>query len=387
MLSHDDHKLLYGSFSLNLLQLYFFTGFLANWTGLVNINNGILVACVAFVYIRKERTASFFSPLIIMYGVLTALSLINHWRWMPEAGLPAGARTMPIVFLAMLACRQLASPGLFERAITMNALPFALLIPFGAYIERGRYYSYFLNENILGATLQFAFAVGLCTFWERRFKWKSLVALFASVSIMVLGARRSMLLYCVPSVFMVNASTRRISLSNLAMVAMTVLLLFGFLLPIMTQRLSTRFGGEFSMMEQFEGIVSGDIKEKSASDRRAFIVLAFESANRSWLGYGNANFPHVVRQYAVVNLPEAGHPHSGLAESLITGGYPGMALYLLMLLYLLKIGHHDTLMRICLIWLFLQVFLASNLNNRMLWPMLAIAERELQMNWGGRIKS
>lgn len=387
LLSHDDNKLLYDSFALNLLQLYFLTGFLANWVGPVNINSGILVACITLGFLGRERTTSLFSPLIMIYGVLTALSLINHWRWLPEAGLPPGARTMPFVFLAMLACRQLARPGLFERAITMNAIPFALLIPYGAYIEAGRYYSLFLNENILGATLEFAFAVGIYAILGHRWEWKSLTALFASVAIMALGARRSMLLYCIPAVLIANVSERHKTKTNMALIALTLLLVSTVLVPIMTQRVGERFGGDFSLSEQIEGIIGDDIKDRSALERRAFIELAIESTRIDWWGYGNANFPYIVRRYGGITLSEEpGHPHSGFAESLITGGLPGLILYVMMLLYLLKIGHRDTLMRICLVWLFLQISIATNLNSRMLWPMLAIAERELQANWGGRSK-
>jgi len=45
-LSPDRRPILYGSLALNLLQLYFLTGALANYPGLVAVNAAILVAFV-----------------------------------------------------------------------------------------------------------------------------------------------------------------------------------------------------------------------------------------------------------------------------------------------------------------------------------------------------
>ena len=132
-LGRAEPKLLYKDITLDVLQLYFLTGFLANYVGLVRVNNAILVF-LAFAVFLKARATGLFSPLIIIYAILTALSLINHFRWLPEAGLPQGARTMPIVLLAMIACRACARRGLFERVVAVNALPLLLLMPIGAHI-------------------------------------------------------------------------------------------------------------------------------------------------------------------------------------------------------------------------------------------------------------
>ncbi|NCD40824.1 MAG: hypothetical protein EOL88_01895 [Bacteroidia bacterium] len=378
ILRHDNSKIWYDSKLLNLLQLYFFTGILANWGGLVFVNNVILLVCIISVFFfKKGRTISFLSPLTFAYGLLTLLSIVNHIRWLDDAGMPANARTMLFVFMAMIAFRQLAIPGFFERAINVNALPFALLIPLGHHGIGGRYYSYFLNENILGSALPFAYAVGLCSFAERRYEWKSMVALFASLAIMVLGARRSLLLYCIPSTLIVLVSIKKISLRDVCIVVILFLFFWGVVVPNMNSRLAERFGSNFSLVNHFNDIFYGVTDDKSASVRSEFIDISIKSANHDLLGYGNGNFRYIVEQFGGSNVPVAGHPHSGLAESMITGGYIGLVLYLFMLFYLIKIGYNDTVIRICMIWMFLGIFVETNLNNRIIWPLLAIAEKEL----------
>jgi hypothetical protein len=382
----DKHKLFYHNLPLNLLQIYFFTGFLANFVDLVCVNNYILILFTFFTFISfrfLKHKPKLFSPLLYFYAALTFLSLFNHLRFFPEVGFPQGARTMPITLLAMVTCRLCTVPGLFERAVTMNALPFVFLIPTGVYIEYGRYYSKFLTENILGSSLHLAFAVGANALWERRYNWKVIVAFFSSASIMFLGASRVMFIYFISSTFTLIISKRKFTFSQFSLATLLFFLVVIVAVPIMTVRQQDRFGADFSWKENVINVLTGETKDRSAIVRYRFNELAFCSINQNWLGFGNANFPYVIRNYAHsfwLLLPEAGHPHSGFGDSLITAGYPGLLLYIVMLLYLLRIGYKDRLMRLCLVWLFLQIFLSTTLNNRILWPLMAIAERELQLS-------
>jgi len=113
------------------------------------------------------------------------------------------------------------------------------------------------------------------------------------------------------------------------------------------------------------------------------LVISMEATRDHWLGFGHANFPYVCDLYGVGVDGNPGHPHATLAEVLIIGGYPGLAIYMIMLLYLLRIGRKDPIMRLCLLWLFLEVFIGTTFLGKIVWPLMAIAERELQMS--GRI--
>ena len=379
-LFRDSSANLYREGVLNVLLLYFFTGFLANYEVFVHINSAILVFLAAYAFLTPRRQTSALSPLITVYGLLTLISLANHCRWIPQAGLPQEARTMPVVLVAMIACRWCAVPGLFERAITVNAIPFLLLIPIGGHFEGARYYSTFLDENMHGQVLPLAFAVGLVAVWERRYQWRPLAALAASLMQMFLGAARKMFFFLLLSVFVIVTFNRKLSGRHVLLAVATLLLTLAIAMPLMTRRQQERLGGDFTWQDQISALLSREATDKSVYDRTGFIELAFNSVRHDWLGFGNGNFPYVVSCFGTSDLPEAGHPHSGLAESLITAGYPGAVLYLFMLAYLFRIGRHDQIMRICLIWLFLQVFVETTLSNRMLWPLLAIAERELQLS-------
>ena len=102
-----------------------------------------------------------------------------------------------------------------------------------------------------------------------------------------------------------------------------------------------------------------------------------------WLGFGHANFPYVFDLYSQGRLGETpGHPHATLAEALIIGGYPGMAMYIAMLIYLFRIGRKDPVIRLCLVWLFLGAFISTAFLDKITWALIAIAERELQMSDG-----
>jgi len=379
-IGRDNHKLLYEKTAQNLLQLYCLTGVLANFAGLVNINSAILVALVVASACSRTHNGSLFSPLIMLYGSLTALSLVNHIFWFPEAGLSERWRTMPIALLGMIACRSCAASGLFERCIWINSLPFLFLIPFGGHYESGRYISAYLNENMQGSLLPLAFALGLFALWGKRFNSKYMIALMSSSMSMLLGASRAAFLYLMSSVFVLSVSLIRLTLYRLAFVASLVILLVVVAIPVMTKRQQRRFGNDFMWGEHFALLIAGEANDNSSRDRLGFIELAFHAVDQNWFGYGNGNFAYVVKIYGNGSLPVAGHPHSSLAESLITAGYPGVVIYLAILLYLVKIGQRDMIMRIVLVWLCMQILLGTTLCSRLLWPMLAIAEYELQMH-------
>ena len=100
---------------------------------------------------------------------------------------------------------------------------------------------------------------------------------------------------------------------------------------------------------------------------------------KRWWGYGNGNFPLVMREYGPALAPAA-TPHSGILDSLVTGGYPGACVYLVMIAYLLWIGRRDPRMLFCGLWLVISMFVQANLNAKTLWPILVIGERELQLS-------
>jgi hypothetical protein len=394
LLGQDDGNLIYRSTALNLLQLYFFTGFLANFGDLVIISTlilGLFVFYVFSVFVIKKCHVPLFSPLIIIYSIITIISLGNHLVWMQEAGLPQGARTMPVVLLTMIACRLCTIQGLFKRGIFMNTLPFVLLIPLGAHIQEGRYYSTFLDENLLGSVLPFAFALGVTSLWEYRYNWKGILTLFPPVFFMFFSARRSMLLYLIASsvtLFIYSIKKSKIRAKQIIYMALPLLFILLVVLPTMTNRLGDRFGDNFQLLEYVPQLIEGDVTDRSTLERRGFIDLSIESTSNYWLGFGNANFPYVVRNYGPGYLSLASNPHSAFADALITAGYLGLLLYIFFLLYFLHIGKKDPLLLLCLVWMAISIFVEANLSHRILWPLLAIAERELQMrkipSWTGR---
>lgn len=382
LLGSDAGGLVYKSAATNFLQIYFLTGFLANFDDLVVINNVALVIFVVCTFLVRRVRAPTFSPMILIYAALTVISVLNHLRWYPEAGIPQGARTMPIVLFAMIACRMCTTSGLFERGVLMNTLPFALLIPLGAQITGGRFYSEFLSENIQGAVLPFAFAVGVSGLWHKRYSWKVWTTLTVPLLFMTISARRSMLFYIIGASLMMSTNglfRGKFSFRKVVAAGLALGLVFAVAVPIMVDRQADRFGAGFHLAEHVSTLVKGEAVDRSSAEREGFIRAAFEAVSDRWLGFGGANFPLVVAKYGDSSLSIANNPHSGLADSLITAGYPGLILYLFLLIYIWRIGRNDMLMSLCFVWLVLSVFIEANLDDRILWPLLAIAERELQM--------
>lgn len=380
-LSHDRHGPLYGVPRLDLLQLYFLTGVLATYANLIQINLLVLVLLIAVTFVFRRPRVPLLSPLLCLYGLVTALSLFNHYRLYDQVGgIPEAARTMPVAFLAMLACRACTVPGLFERAATMNMLPLVFMIPVGGHYEWGRYHSAFVSEIIHGEAMVIGFAVGLCAMWERRFRWPLMAALFASGSYIFLAASRSMFVFFMLAVLSLVFARRKRSVWQIAMIVAIGAVIVFLALPTMTARQRGRFGQDFSWQKHFSDVGSGQASDPSSVTRMSFIAVTFRAIQSDWLGFGSANFPYVLATYGHGFLRRASHPHSGLADALITGGYPGLCLYALILVYMLWIGRRDPVMRICSIWLVLAVFVATTLPDRILWPLLAIAERELEIS-------
>lgn len=379
----DGNNILFKHPLPNLVLLYFFTAFFANYVIWVNINNAILVILVLFAFIYKPRGLSIFSPLIVFYALLTLLSVLSHLYWLPAAGLPDSARTMPIALASMIACRFCATPALFERSIVLNILPFAVLLPLGASHEKGRYVGTFLTETIAGGLLALGPAFCLSALWEGRRNWKFYIVLFVSLFYVLNTGSRSPFIYIAAmtlTLLVYKQDGKCIWPKRLLYGVALLVLLFMVVMPTMLERHRIRFGDDYSFQTNISDIISGNPQDRSSHDRLAFIDLAFIAANDNWFGFGNGNFPFVVRTYAYSYLPEAGHPHSGLAESLITAGYPGLLLYIAMLIYLARIGRGSLLITLCLVWVVLMFFLDTNLNSRILWPLLSIAERELQIS-------
>jgi len=384
-LGADTRGVLYGDLRLDLLQIYFLTGILANYAGLYRVNNGIMVVFVLFTLLFANSKTLTLSPLLRLYGLLTLLSLFNHlWLWDKTGGVPAGARTMPVVFLVMLACRACTRPGLFKRAVILNTLPLALLLPLGGiYFSWGRLSTEYMNEYMHGFLPQFAFAVGIYALLDRRFRLLTMTSFIASCVFMIVGASRRFFIYILLASFVIFLSKRMFTQKQLLMGGVILAVIVYLVLPRMSASQQRRAGGEFDWVQHTQELISGEADDRSSQQRRAMLVISMEATRDHWLGFGHANFPYVCDLYGVGVDGNPGHPHATLAEVLIIGGYPGLAIYMIMLLYLLRIGRKDPIMRLCLLWLFLEVFIGTTFLGKIVWPLMAIAERELQIS--GRI--
>lgn len=384
-LGADTRGVLYGDLRLDLLQCYFLTGIMSNYTyaGLWQINNGILAAFVLLTLLFANRKTLTLSPLLWLYGLLTLLSLFNHLLlWEKTGGVPAGARTMPVVFLAMLACRARTRPGLFKRAVVLNTLPLALLLPLGGiHISWGRLSTEYLNEYMHGFVPAFAFAVGVCALLDRRFRLLTMASFFASIAFIVFGASRKYFIYISLATFVLVVSGKVLSVKRIVIGGCVLGLIIGIVLPKMTLAQKRRFGENFSWTQHLRELVSREAEDYSTQQRRAFLEISIRATRGRWLGFGHANFPYVCDLYNDGRIDGTpGHSHAALAEALIIGGYPGLAIYIIMLLYLLRIGRKDPVMLMCLVWMFLQVFVQGTFVDKIIWPLMAIAERELQIS-------
>lgn len=386
-LGADTRAVFYGDLRLDLLQCYFLTCIMRNYTyaGSWQINNGILIAFVLLTFLCASRKPLTLSPLLRLYGLLTLLSVFNHLLlWEKTGGVPAGARTMPVVFLTMLACRACTRPGLFKRAVILNTLPLALLLPLGGiHISWGRLSTDYLDEAMFGFLPQFAFAVGVCALLDRRFRLLAMTSFIASCVFMTVCAARRYHIYVFLATFVVLLSKRMLSVKRILMGGVILAAFIYVVLPRMTaaQQQRQKAGADFSWIVHVQELISGDAQDYSSQRRRTLLDLSIRATRGRWLGFGHANFPYVCDLYDNGRIDvTATHPHAALAEALTIGGYPGLAIYIIMLLYLLRIGHKDPIMRLCLIWLFLQVFIGVTFLDKITWPLMVIAERELQIS-------
>ena len=76
-LGTDTQGVWYGDLRLDSLQLYFLTGVLANYAGLHNVNNIILLAFILVTIFSPQPKILRLSPLLRLYGLMTLLSLFN----------------------------------------------------------------------------------------------------------------------------------------------------------------------------------------------------------------------------------------------------------------------------------------------------------------------
>ncbi len=399
-LSLDTEGWIYRNLNLNLLQLYFLTGFISDMGGYNLINKLILIVFLFFAF-RAEKII--FSPLLCLYGIMTFLSLLNHAMLYAETGvLEQTSRTMPVIFLLMLACRICTVPGLFVRAVTLNTLPLVLLLLIGGVeYSGGRFTNEYLPEYMHGILPQMVFAVGLWSFLKGKPRLALIVVFFASCAFMTLstGRRYFIFMFIAIAVALLREvsiisnimawSQRRLRLSKILTIGILLSLAIYTLLPQMITSQKRRFGEDFRIIEHIQNLVSGETNDRSSMERKRYWIISVKAANDRWFGFGNGNFPYILEKYGGIfrSWQKAGHPHGGLADSLVTAGYPGSALYMLILFYLIYIGRKDSCMHLCLIWLILQVFIQSIFADKILWPLMAIAERELQMSMNGVKKS
>lgn len=364
------------------LLAYFLTGILMNYIDLCYINSGLMFVFLFFALLKKSLSLS---PLLIAYGILTLVSIINHLLISLDGeAIPEAARTMPTIFLLMLTCRACTVPGLFERAVVANTLPVAIALLLGGIgISWGRFYTEYLNECMRGILPQFAFVLGLWAIVERRFPPLLMIAFSASSLFMVLGASRTSFLYALLVAAVLFLSQRALSAKRL-LAGLVALLVIGYVvLPQMTASQKRRFGEDFSWRDHIAQVVSGEASDRSTVERRGFWEIGFRAVQDRWFGYGNASFPYVVERYDhTFTMSLAANPHAGLLDALITAGYPGALLYLGLLWYLWRISRTLPKVRLCVLWLFIQVFAQATFSLRILWPLMAIAERELEWSRG-----
>ncbi|NJL58835.1 MAG: hypothetical protein HC887_03475 [Desulfobacteraceae bacterium] len=103
----------------------------------------------------------------------------------------------------------------------------------------------------------------------------------------------------------------------------------------------------------------------------------------NWLGYGNGNFEYVVRKYGTGMFSlaaTASHPHAGFLDAIISAGYLGGVLYILILIYIGLMVRKDFCMSLVCLWMILQFFVETTFFSKIIWPLMAIAEREFEMN-------
>ena len=199
---------MFSSFTIDIKKIpiylligYIFFAFLINYPSLVIYENIFLLFFIASVFLSIEIKNITISPLILIYGLLSLISTINNLFLYDRYGINKSIITMPLIFLAMVACRSISQAGLFIKLIIINAVPYILLLPIGGHIEWGRYYSYFVSENLQGIVLPFTFSVGLYLAYGRKLFFGAIVCISVPLFLFVVSARRSLLSYFLVSIF------------------------------------------------------------------------------------------------------------------------------------------------------------------------------------------
>jgi len=368
---------------LNLVQLFFLTGICANYSSLSPLNNLFGILLIAYTLFSIGNRQVTVSPLISLYAALTAISVLNHLAlWSETRSLEPGMRTMPFVLLMMISCRVATQPGIFKRAVLLNTIPLLFLLILGGVgiSTSGRLSTDFLTEYMHGFYPQFAFAIGINMFIEGRFRLLTMASFLASSVFMSSTSSRQYLAYIIGSIAVLLVSGFRFNLRRLTFTILILTLVLFVIVPRMNNLLAIRNGGDFNMIQHASELITGTALDNSSQQRLAMMLLSLEAAKERWLGYGHANFPYVVESLDNGSLNRVpSHPHSSLAEVLITGGYPGLVIYICILLYLTKMFYKDPIMRICLVWLYLTAFVGSSFIDKILWPLMAIAEREFEI--------
>jgi len=366
-----------------LLLLFFLLGFLALYPSTAGIHNVLVVMLILFAFLTEKIS---FSPLIWLYGLLTVMSVVNHVLLIDETnGIPQNARTMPIIFLLMVACRACTLKGLFNHVVILNTLPIGfLLILGGIHFAPGRLENIYLTENVRTILFSFGFIVGLVLLLHRSSTKLSLLSFIFCAAFMLLGASRRhyiMMFLVVPAAIL--PFLKKFSLRSIVVGVILSVLVVGVVLPLSLKTQRDRFGEDFSWETHLRSLLSRDAADLPARDpssriRKEYAGITFSAVDDRWHGFGNGNCPYVFEEYGPWLAIYAGHPHSAGLDALITAGYPGLMLYLIVMGYLAWIFRKNPILRLCMIFLLLQLFLGSIFASKMLWPALAIAEREIQ---------
>ena len=370
-----------------LVLAYFFVGFLQNFPELLIYSQIIGILLILAIFITKSNGPHCFSPLIVMYGLFTLISTLSCLIYGGEFS--KSMLTMPYIFMAMIACRKYAKSGIFQNSILANTLPFIVLISYGMNfdVSSGRYYSYFLNEAILGSLLPFSFAAGALLLWNWQFNWRAIILILPPTIFMYASSRRGMLIYfvcCMSALCLIKLyefKLERKNIFSLIIAGIFSIVMFNHMVGNQSQR----FEEKFNLLEHSEKVVKGTAKDVSSVERSTFNRIATAVAQVHIIGVGNGNFQNEYKK-AISDGRNISNPHSGFSESLVIGGYPGLFLYLIMLVYLLWLGRKSPIMLLCMIWMFLSIFIETSIANRLIWPLMAIAERELYFGMNDNAK-
>lgn len=369
-----------------LLAAFVFTGVLANYAGIHQINNALMLLFIASSFFTKSTFPK--SKIFYLYLIVCLVSILNQFGFVSFGtySLNSHYMTVPLIAMMLYSVNRIKISYTYEALVLLNVSPLIVLFLLGGFeTVGGRINTELITANLHGMLIFFGFMVSTKNVLQSKILLPSLVIMvFTALFLILSGSRQNMILLLVGSFFLIYPVmkekfyfkkyrlAKKIVLGTIILVGATFVVYKGLI------QLSERFGD----IQQVQAQIRGEETEYSMLERLHFIKTSFIAISEGYItGVGHGNTEYALETYGDKLYHVTNNSHSVIAEFLFSAGIIGALVLLMMLFRMKQLFWNKKKYRYhygyVLIYFTLAVLAIPLIASKIFWVLLVVLERQI----------